>query len=464
MTQPTVGSSERPLRVAVVGAGPSGFYVIQSLLKADDVAVAVDLFDRLPAPYGLVRYGVAPDHQKIKNVTKVYDRLAADERVRFFGGIEIGKDLTVDELRSHYDALVLCTGAQTDRQLGIPGEDLAGSHAATEFVAWYNGHPDYEHCTFDLDCERAVVVGIGNVALDVARILLRTPAELMETDIAGYAFEALKKSRIREVVVLGRRGPAQAAFSPREIKELGEMEAADARTVAEEVALDPLSQEDMEASTDRSVVKNCEVVATYAAAPAEPKPKTMWIRFCVSPTALIGDHAGRVQSVEIVHNVLERRPNGSLGAVAGDVTETIEAGLVFRSVGYRGVPVPGVPFREDWGTIPHEEGRVEPGLYASGWIKRGPSGVIGTNRPDAQESVRALLADHAAGKLTAATEPLEGIERILRERGARWIDFPTWQKLDEIELARGEAVGRPRDKLISREEMFDAAEQAESKS
>lgn len=450
-----LGSAERPLRVAVIGAGPSGFYVVQGLLKAKDLAVSVDLFDRLPAPYGLVRYGVAPDHQKIKAVTKVYDRLACDERVRFYGGVEIGLDLTLDDLRRHYDAVVFCTGAQSDRRLGIPGEDLVGSHPATAFVAWYNGHPDFRDCTFELDCERAVVVGVGNVALDVARILMRTPEELERTDIATHALEALRRSQVREVVVLGRRGPAQAAFTNSELEELAKMEGAVARTVAEEVELDALSREDLEKLGEKQLQKKIEKIQSYAGAPDTAKPRTMWIRFLVSPTALVGDESGRVKSVEIVHNVLERQPDGSLRPRAGEVEESIDAGLVFRSVGYRGVPVPDVPFREDWAIIPNEEGRVRPGLYTAGWIKRGPSGVIGTNRPDAQETVRAMLADLEAGKLESAEHPApEQVDALLRERGARWITFPEWQRLDALERERGEALGRPRLKLVSRDELF----------
>lgn len=441
-------------RVAVIGAGPSGFYVVQALLQTKDLDVSIDLFDRLPAPYGLVRYGVAPDHPNIKAVTKVYDRLAQDERVRFFGGVEIGIDLTIEDLRRHYGAVAFCTGAQTDRRLGIPGEDLVGSHPATDFVAWYNGHPDFADCRFDLSGECAVVVGMGNVALDVARILVRTPEELEKTDIAAHALEALRASKIREVVVLGRRGPAQAAFTNKELDELGKMAGADARVPPAEVELDPLSGEDVASSDDKQLLKRVEGIQALAPTPDDPKAKTLWIRFLVSPTAIEGDASGRVRSVEIVHNVLERKPDGSLRPRAGEKHETVETSLVFRSVGYRGVPIPDVPFREDWGTIPHEAGRVEAGLYTAGWIKRGPSGVIGTNRPDAQETVRSMMEDREAGRL------IEGdgdIAALLGARGVRWVDFPGWLRADQVERERGEAAGRPREKLVSMDALFDAA-------
>jgi ferredoxin--NADP+ reductase len=465
MTQEHVGTESRPLRVAVIGAGPSGFYAVQGLLQAKDVHVEIDLFDRLPAPYGLVRYGVAPDHQNIKAVTKVYARLAADSRVRYFGGVEIGSDLKLEDLENLYDQIVFCTGAQTDRRLGILGEDLAGSHPATEFVAWYNGHPDFKDHEFALDTERAVVVGVGNVALDVARILCRTPEELERTDVADHALEALRASRVREVVVLGRRGPAQAAFSNSELEELGKMEGADVRTVPEEAALDPLSQEDLEQSDDKRLRAKVEQIQAYAREPDAPKPRTLWLRFLVSPTQLVPDDDGRVQRVEIVRNALTRTEGGRIKPRATEITEEIEAGLVFRSVGYRGVPVPGVPFREDWGTIPHEEGRVlqAPGgrtrekLYVAGWIKRGPSGVIGTNRPDSLETAKAMLEDLRFGRFSPATAPArEAVDALLDQRGVRWIRFDEWARIDELEVERGKPLGRPRVKLISRDEMLEA--------
>ncbi len=462
MTTPTELPS--PLRVAVIGSGPSGFYVVQSLLRDATFDIRVDLFDRLPSPYGLVRYGVAPDHLKIKNVTKVYAKIASDERVRFFGNVDFGRDVTIEDLRRHYHQIVYCTGAQTDRRLGIPGEDLAGSHPATEFVAWYNGHPDFRDCQFDFDCERAVVVGVGNVAVDVARILVRTQEELKHSDIAEHAMDALAGSRIREVVVLGRRGPLQAAFTNKELEELGRMEDADTVTALDEVTLDALSAADLAAEPDRQLSAKAELLQEYAE--REPrKSRRVVLRFLVSPTALVDDGAGGVGRVEIVRNELYRSGDTSLRPRATDRTESLDAGLVFRSVGYRGVPLPGVSFREDWGTIPEAEGRVlaapggavVEGEYCAGWVKRGPSGVIGTNRPDAQETVNAMLADARAGKtLAAEASGGEGIGAVLAERGVVYISFPEWQRIDDAEVARGEAGGRPRVKFTRRDEMMAA--------
>jgi ferredoxin--NADP+ reductase len=465
MSEQTIGSEARPLRVAVVGAGPSGFYIVQGLLKAKDLAVSVDLFDRLPAPYGLVRYGVAPDHQNIKAVTKVYARLASDPSVRFFGGVGIGTDLHLEDLESLYDEIVFCSGAQTDRRLGIEGEDLQGSHPATSFVAWYNGHPDYKDLTFELDAERAVVVGVGNVALDVARMLCRTPEELEKTDIADHALAALRRSRVREVVVLGRRGPAQAAFSNAELEELAKMEGANVRTLPAEVALDDESRADVETSGDKRLVSKVETLEAYSREPGEAKPKTLWLRFLVAPTRIVSDHRGRVAGVTTIRNRLVRRADGTLRPQATEESDEIEAGLVFRSVGYRGVPIPGVPFREDWGTIPNDAGRVlqapggavRPKLYVAGWIKRGPSGVIGTNRPDALETVGVMLEDMRFGRIEGAKQPdPTAVGKLLSERGVRWFTFDDWTRLDTIEVERGRPLGRPRVKLITREEMLAA--------
>ena len=452
-----------PYRVAIFGAGPSGFYIAQALLKDKDSDVRVDLFDRLPAPYGLVRYGVAPDHQKIKNVTNVYAKVAADPRLRFFGGVEFGKDVTLDDLKQCYHQVAFTTGAQTDRRLGIPGEDLENSHPATEFVAWYNGHPDYKHLTFDLSCERAMVVGVGNVAIDVARILVRTQDELKKTDIADYALEALANSNIKEVLLVGRRGPAQAAFTNKEIEELGEMEGADAVTLPEEVNLDELTTKYMEENPDRQTSMKVELLQSYAEPKAEPKPKRVIVRFLLSPTELTDDGGGKVGGAKFVKNELYVSKDGSLRPRSTDNTEEADMGLVFRSVGYRGVELPGVPFREDWGTIPNEGGRVldapngEPvlGLYTAGWIKRGPSGVIGTNRPCSVETANAMMEDKADGKaFTPDKLGDEAITDILQAKGVRYLDFPGWQKVDEVELERGKAAGRPRLKICDAEEML----------
>ena len=459
------GTAEAPLRVAVIGAGPTGYYATEALLKHERVVVEVDLYDRLPTPYGLVRLGVAPDHQKIKSVTAAFDRVAAHPRFRFFGGVEFGKDVTLADLRAHYHQILYCTGAQTDRRMGIPGEDLAGSHPATEFVAWYNGHPDFRDCQFDLSVERAAVVGVGNVAVDVARILCRSPGELARTDIADHALEALRRSRIREVYLLGRRGPAQAAFTNPEIKELGELADADIRVVPEEVALDPLSRAAVEKSQDRATLKKVEILQGYARRPPAGKSRTLAVRFLVSPVELRGDASGRVSGVRLVRNELVATPTGALQPRATDRFEELPVGLVFRSVGYRGVPLPGVPFNESWGVILNEKGRVldadtkQPvtGEYTAGWIKRGPSGVIGTNKPDAAETVLCMFEDLAQGAvLQPARATAAAAEAMVRQRQPGFLSYGDWLRLNELEVARGKAAGRPRVKFTRVEEMLAA--------
>ncbi|HAM57828.1 MAG TPA: NADP oxidoreductase [Candidatus Rokubacteria bacterium] len=463
MTQP--GTEARPLRVAVVGAGPTGFYATDQLLKQAGLVAEVDMFDRLPTPYGLVRAGVAPDHQKIKSVTAAFEKVAAHPRFRFFGGVELGTHVTVADLRQHYHQLFYCTGAQTDRRMGIPGEDLAGSHPATEFVAWYNGHPDYRDLPFDLSQERAAVVGVGNVAVDVARILCRTHDELLATDIADHALEALRKSRIKEVYLLGRRGPAQAAFTNPEIKELGELADADIGVRPEEVTLDELSRAALERNPDRATTKKVEILQAYALRKPSGKTRMLTVRFLVSPVELIGNSAGEVVAMRLVKNTLRATATGTLQPKPTGEIEELPVGLVFRSVGYRGVPLPGVPFNESWGVILNEKGRVlDPGTkqplvgeYTGGWIKRGPTGVIGTNKPDAAETVACMVEDLAQGlTLHPAAPSAEAAERLIRERQPRFFSFQGWLRLNELEVGRGRAVGRPRVKFTRVEEMLEA--------
>ena len=455
----------RPLRVAIIGAGPTGFYVADHLLRKPGVTVEVDMFDRLPTPYGLVRLGVAPDHQKIKFVTNAFDKVAACPGFRFFGGVDFGKHVTLADLKTHYHQIVYCTGAQTDRRMGIPGEDLAGSHPATEFVAWYNGHPDYRDCVFDLSQESVAVVGVGNVAVDVVRILCRTPEELATTDIADYALEALKKSRVKEVYLLGRRGPAQAAFTNPEIRELGELPDADISADPAEVELDPLSRAAVERSQDRATAKKVEILREYAQRPAAGRSRRLVLRFLVSPVELIGDDAGRVAAMRLVRNELYATSTGALQPRATDRFETIPVGLVFRSVGYRGVPLASVPFNESWGVILNDKGRVldpgtkEPlvGEYTAGWIKRGPTGVIGTNKPDAAETVECMFEDLALGAVLEPAHPeAAAADALVRQRQPSFVSYADWLKLDAIEVAQGRAQGRPRVKLTSVEEMLAA--------
>ena len=458
------GTEAQPLRVAIIGAGPSGFYAAEYLLSRPGVVAEVDLFDRLPTPYGLVRYGVAPDHQKIKSVTAAYDKTAANPRFRFFGNVEFGRHVTTEDLAALYHQIVFTTGAQTDRRMGIPGEDLGGSYPATDFVAWYNGHPDYTHFQFDLQREAAAVVGVGNVAVDVTRILLRTPEVLATTDIADYALEALRESQVREVHLLGRRGPAQAAFTNPEIRELGELPAAAATALPEEVALDRLSQAALDRTPDRTTMKKVEILQGFAARPPSGKPRKLVVRFLVSPTELAGAN-GHVARLRLVRNALQATPAGTLVAKPTDRFEDLAVGLVFRSVGYRGMPLPGVPFNQDWGVILNAKGRVldpgtkEPlvGLYAAGWIKRGPTGVIGTNKPDAAETVDNMLADAAQGKtFTPAAAAAAAAEASIRQRQPLFISFADWQRLNEIEVQRGRAAGRPRVKFTRVPDMLAA--------
>ena len=451
-----------PLRVAIFGSGPTGFYATDHLFKARGATVEVDLYDRLPTPFGLVRGGVAPDHQKIKMVTRAYERTAKNPRFRFYGGVEFGSDIRLADVMRHYHAVIFSVGAQVDRYLPIPGIDLPRSQTATEFVAWYNGHPDYRDREFDLSQESVAVVGVGNVAVDVCRILARSVDELKTTDIADYALEQLAESKVREIHMLGRRGPAQAAFTNPEIRELGKLEGADIRVLEEEAELDAVSADYVASGKDRAAKLKVKILQQYAAEKRSGKPRTLTVRFLVSPTELVAGGDGGVETVRLVHNELFLNERGQIKSRAVDRFEDLDAGLVFRSVGYRGVPLPDVPFRDDWGVIPSEGGRVldapggeqVTGQYCAGWIKRGPSGVIGTNKPDALETVRSLLDDVEAGRHWNPEAPsAEAVERLVRERAPDYFSFADWKKLDAIEVARGKEQGRPRVKFVSVEAM-----------
>jgi ferredoxin/flavodoxin---NADP+ reductase len=459
MTQPSTDT--HPLRVAIIGAGPTGFYTAEHLFRQKEIVVEVDMFERLPFPYGLVRGGVAPDHQKIKSVTKVFDNIAANPRFRFYGNVEFGRNITLADLRQHYHQIVFTTGAQTDRSLGIPGEALAGSYAATEFVAWYNGHPDYRTCQFDLSQERVAVIGVGNVAIDVARMLCRTPDELAQTDVPPEVIAALSHSQVKEVYVLGRRGPAQAAFTNPEIKELGELANADITALPNEVQLDSHSQDML--AYDRATQKKIEILQDYALKPCSGKKRRLVLRFLVSPVEVLGN--SHVTGLRLVKNELYADSNGNLQARTTGQYEELPVGLVFRSVGYKGVALPDVPFDSQRGVIPNQQGRViapatgEPvvGEYTAGWIKRGPSGIIGTNKPDAAETAARMLADLAQGVILNPDQPTAAaVELLVRQRQPQYFSYADWLRLDEIEIARGQAVGRPRIKFTCVEDMLVA--------
>ncbi len=419
------------------------------------------MLERLPTPWGLVRLGVAPDHPNIKAVSRAFEKIAQRPGFRFFGNVEVGRDVTHDELVRLYDAVVYAVGAQTDRRLGIPGEDLPGSWAATEFVAWYNAHPDFQELSFDLSGERAVVIGNGNVALDVARMLALTHEELAVTDTTDPAIEAIAASGIREILVVGRRGPVQAAWTAPELQELGELAGADIVVDPAELELDPASDAELEAATP-IVRRNVEILREFASRKPEGKPRRIVLRFRVSPDAILGDE--RVEAVELVRNRLVPDGKGSVRAEPTDERETIPCSVVFRSVGYHGVPLADLPFDERRGTLPNDGGRVLgeegarlPGVYCAGWIKRGPTGVIGTNKKDATETVELLLEDARSGGLPGRAESAGTLEELLADRGVDAVLYAGWEAIDAAERTAGEPHGRPRVKLRTWDELLAAA-------
>ena len=448
-------------RVAIVGAGPAGAFAAAALLRTCGDA-EIDLFERLPTPWGLLRGGVAPDHQEIKRLQDTFERETLGRGCRLFANVEVGRDVSHAELLQHYNAVVYAAGAQTDKTLGIPGEDLPGSRPATEFVAWYNGHPDYRDLEFDLTAKRAVVIGNGNVAADVIRVLTKDPDELAKTDIADHAVAALRESRIEEVVVLGRRGPAQAAFTSAELRELGRLDGVELRVSPEDVELDPVSQEWLDTEGTFTARKNVALLREFAATtPSAGAPRRIDLRFLRSPVAIRGE--GRVEAIDVQRNEIVRSEDGAVRArPASDEVETIECGLVLRSVGYRAVPLPDVPFDERHFILPNDRGRVHtpdgdplPGVYAVGWIKRGPTGILGTNKRDAEETVARLKEDLLAGALPAT----EGgdIAELLAERVPDLVTADAWRAIDADELGRGLEQGRPRVKRASRDELLEAA-------
>ncbi|SHU39182.1 NADPH-ferredoxin reductase fprA [Mycobacteroides abscessus subsp. abscessus] len=419
------------LRVAVVGSGPAGFYATAHLLKLTDLTVSVDMFDRLPTPFGLVRAGVAPDHPKIKSVTRVFDKTATDPRFRFFGHVEIGRDVSVDELATAYDAVIYAQGADRGKRAGIPGEQLAGNYSANAIVGWYNGHPDYRGLEIDMSGSRAVVIGTGNVALDVARMLALPPAALAATDIAEHALESLRHSNIDEIVVLGRRGPEQAAFTEPELEELGQL-------IGVDVVVDP---DDLPISQRDDPRGRLAMLAEYATRKPTPGNKRIVLKFHTRPVEAVGESAVATLRVERQGEIFE-----------------LAASLVVHAVGYVGSPLHGVPFDAERGIICNDGGRVtgQPGIYVAGWIKRGPTGVIGTNKACAHQTVDALASDARAGLLPVGS-PIgrDALQRRLSEGCAT--DFAGWRAIDEHERNRGQLHGRPRIKVTRVSELVDIA-------
>ena len=451
-------------RVAIVGAGPAGAFAAAAIKRISGDA-EIDLYERLPTPWGLLRAGVAPDHQEIKRLQDTFERQTLRRGCRFLGNVEVGVDVHHSELAELYSAVVYATGAQTDKSLGIPGEDLPGSWAATEFVAWYNGHPDFRAREFDLSARRAVVIGNGNVAADVIRVLTRDPDELARTDIADHALEALRASAIEEVVVLGRRGPAQAAFTSAELRELGRLDGVALHVDPEAAELDPVSTQWLAEEGTFTARKNVELLQGFAAStPNAGAPRRIDLRFLTSPVEIRGD--GRVEAVDVRRNELTRSGDGALRARAVDgPVETIEAGLVLRSVGYRAVPLPDVPFDERAFVLPNEAGRALtadgeplPGVYAVGWIKRGPTGILGTNKRDAEETVARLAEDLREGRLhEPPADARERIDALLAERAPGAVSADGWRAIDALERERGRSAERPRVKLTTRDELTAAA-------
>ena len=449
----------RTFRVAVIGSGPSGIYAADALVSQSEVPVEVDVIDRLPVPFGLVRYGVAPDHLSIRSVRDTLDKTLDKPGVRFLGNVSVGADISMAELHACYDAIVLTYGASRDRRLGVPGEDLAGSVAATDFVAWYCGHPDAERALFESllpEATGVVVVGVGNVAVDVTRVLAKTVGELDHTDMPQYVFDTLAQSQITDIHVLGRRGPAQAAFTTKELRELGELADADIIVDPSDMELDEASA--ALAASDKAVARNVEVMRVWSTEAPSGKPRRIHLHFFARPTELRGtDH---VETVVVERTALT--PEGS-AAGTGEFTE-IAANVVIRSVGYRGTALDEVPFDSGRNVIPHTDGRVErdgvtvPGEYVAGWIKRGPTGIIGTNKKDAVQTVASLLADAVAGTLPVPTTPTaEAVDALLAERGIDVVTTAGWRSIDAAERALGATRGRDRTTIHDTADLLAAA-------
>ncbi len=444
-------------KIAVIGSGPAGFYSAGELFRQESWSIKVDMFDRLPTPYGLVRGGVAPDHQKIKSVTKIYSRIAENENFRFFGNVEFGSDIHRSDLLELYDGVIYAVGSPSDRSLGIPGEELPGSHSATEFVAWYNGHPDFREIKFNLAVKDVFVIGMGNVALDVARILAKDPKELSKTDISTYALETLFESQIEDIWLVGRRGPLQAAFTPIEAREFLDLESADVILEGGPFKLDSESHKILETEATKDTKKNIEILKQISEKNSSNKIKRVHFLFLASPLEILGNEC--VEKIRMVRNELIKQSDGSLRPQATNDLIEENAGLIFRSIGYHGNPLAGVPFDHNSGIIPNECGQIidedqDKSLrsreYVAGWIKRGPTGVIGTNKQDAVETVHRMLEIFLQEEIEPVNQTgSSSIESLLKERNVEYVTFTDWKKLDEYEKESGLSQERPRVKVTS---------------
>ena len=446
-------------RVAIVGSGPAAFYSAMELLRHDAPTVSVDMLERLPTPYGLVRGGVAPDHEKIKSVTKIFERAAGHPRFRFFGNVEFGKDIQRLDLLQRYHAVIYAFGSRTDRHLNIIGETLQGSHAATEFVGWYNGHPDYRHHQFDLTSKRVAIIGMGNVAIDCARILCQDPENLAKTDIAQHALEALRQSKVEEVFLIGRRGPVQAAFTPAEVRELLHLPKVDAVMRASDLELDDHSMEEL-SKASRNTKLNMEILQQIHDQGDRGNPRKLHLCFLISPTKIEGSE--RVEGLELVHNEIVKE-GGILRAKATDEVMHLNVDMVFRSIGYMGEAIPGLPFDDRRGTLPNDQGQLLDGVdgkllnqeYTAGWIKRGPSGVIGTNKQDATETISRLKKNWQTSPTPQPKLVQHDLQDLLEEKQIQFVSFEDWKKLDKIEIEQGQQNGKSRHKICEVQEMLD---------
>lgn len=435
------------IQIAVIGSGPAGYYTAEAAQKHWGDDVRIDIFDRLPVPFGLIRSGVAPDHQSIKGVSRRYEAVALTDNVRFIGNISVGEDVSVDELKGLYDAVILATGAPHDKPLNLPGQDLANIHGSAAFVGWYNGHPSFAGLNPDLSGDTAVVIGNGNVALDVARILAKTRAEFADSDIVAHALDALENSKIQRIVILGRRGPHQIAMTPKELGELTHLERACPRVTPAD--LPDAGDDALLEPGQRKSVNHLRSFAEIPEAYRADKPIDIEFDFFASPKAILGDD--KVEGIEVERTVVDRGR-----AVGTGETYTIPASLVIACIGYQTIPIPGVPFEESAGRFANEEGRILPGLYCVGWARRGPTGTIGTNRPDGFSIVEKIAADigNGSGKKGAA-----GFDDLATERGLNVVRFRDWQRIDEQEIERARD-GAPREKFVSIEHMIAAARKA----